>query len=459
MSKWKAKSLLLLLRCGVYAQRFIFFVGRGFGLFGGKALVWFQRTFWLRAYGKWFSFYRKHIAVSVSTSSWFFDVIVRRYVLEFIFFAVCLLIVLPESVFSMPTPGLPWQTTPLFQLVGLTNEIGTSEEVTLNLSELAKGDALPVWRQGTVQQSGPGSSDEVAYLFTPSDPLSHTPGGAAVIKPIVIPVKPGTAPVSSGSARKEVILYTVQSGDVLGKIAGDFDISVETLLWANNLTLRSYIRPGDQLKILPVSGVTHVVKKGDTVSKIASTYGVDQSQILNFNDLNSNGTNLVIGKELIIPDGRRISVAVPVSRPAVVAPARTVAAPPSSEAPTGSGYVWPTAVRRITTYYGQYYRFGVHTGVDIAGPKGTPLYATKAGVVKKSQCEKTGYGCHIIIDHGDGTTSLYGHASVLRVSVGDYVSQGQTIADMGSTGLSTGPHIHFEITVNGSRVNPLKYVR
>jgi murein DD-endopeptidase MepM/ murein hydrolase activator NlpD len=460
MSQWKAKILLLLLRCGVYTQRLIFFVGKKIGSFGVWGVVLFQKTVWLRVYQYWFSFYRKHFAVSVGASSWFFDVVVRRHVLEAFFFFLCVVLVLPESVFSSQATGLPWQNTPLFRLVGLSEEIGAIEEVTLDLGELAKGDVVPAWRQGAVQQINVGSLDESAYLYTPADPLSHTPNGLAVVKPIIMPSASSTSPVGVvGTSRREVLVYTVQTGDVLGKIAGDFGISIETILWANNLTLRSYIRPGDTLKILPVSGVLYTVKKGDTLSKIAKTYSADQKQIVTFNSLNESGSNLSIGKEIVIPGGQKIPTTAAVSRPTATTPARTVAAPPSSEAPATSGYLWPTSVRRITTYYGTYYRFGVHTGLDIAGPKGTPIYATRSGTVTTAKCITTGYGCHVIIDHGDGVSSLYGHASVLRVSVGDPVDQGQTIMDMGSTGLSTGPHLHFEIKVGGSRVNPLKYIR
>jgi murein DD-endopeptidase MepM/ murein hydrolase activator NlpD len=112
-------------------------------------------------------------------------------------------------------------------------------------------------------------------------------------------------------------------------------------------------------------------------------------------------------------------------------------------------------VRRITQYFG--WR---HTGLDIAGKLGTPIYATRAGKVIKSQCGwNGGYGCYIIIDHGGGVISLYGHNSQLFVSVGDKVVQGQNISVEGSTGRSTGPHLHFEIRVNGVHQNPLKYIR
>jgi murein DD-endopeptidase MepM/ murein hydrolase activator NlpD len=133
--------------------------------------------------------------------------------------------------------------------------------------------------------------------------------------------------------------------------------------------------------------------------------------------------------------------------------------PPSSSAGASeSGYVWPSGARIITQYYGLR-----HHALDIAGAWQTPNYATKAGKVITSQCGwNSGYGCYIIIDHGGGVKSLYGHNSKLLVSVGDEVEAGQTIGLMGNTGKVrglTGIHLHFEIIVNGARVNPLRYTR
>ncbi|EKE07008.1 MAG: membrane protein, partial [uncultured bacterium] len=123
--------------------------------------------------------------------------------------------------------------------------------------------------------------------------------------------------------------------------------------------------------------------------------------------------------------------------------------------PAGSGYLWPTDAKIITQYY-----TWQHNGLDIASRVGTRIYATKAGTITVSQCGwNTGYGCYIKIDHGNGLTSLYGHNSQLLVNVGDYVTQGQNIALMGSTGNSSGSHVHFEIRVNNNNVNPLSYVR
>ncbi|OGF47038.1 MAG: hypothetical protein A2231_07205 [Candidatus Firestonebacteria bacterium RIFOXYA2_FULL_40_8] len=287
-------------------------------------------------------------------------------------------------------------------------------------------------------------------LITNQDISSISLGGTAVSKPTIIPG--ATLPSTSGTGRSSVVEYIVQPGDTIGQISEQFNISLLTVLWANNLTTNSYIRPGDKLKILPVSGLLHVVKKGETISKIATTYKAEVDKIIEYNRLKEGGTDIVVGEELLIPDGTKPQS---VSTVRKVSQFNNVSAPPSITAPVGSTYLWPSSVRYISQYYG--WR---HTGLDIAGPIGTPLYATKSGRVIRSQCGwNGGYGCYIIIDHGNGVQSLYGHASRLFVGVGDDVVQGKTIAAMGSTGRSTGSHLHFEIRINGVRVNPLKYIR
>ena len=255
--------------------------------------------------------------------------------------------------------------------------------------------------------------------------------------------------------RENIIQYTVQAGDTISSIANRFHLSVNTVLWSNNLGAYSLIRPGDTLSILPVSGVTYTAKRGDTVGLIASRYGVEETAIFKYNDL-ENG--LKAGQELIIPGGRKITT--------------TVASTPSRQTNSGSvGSVieklvnpakaedsdtimaWPTEGSRITQYYS--WR---HTGLDIANKTGTPLYAAEAGTVEVSGWNN-GYGYNVVVNHGGGKKTRYAHASKLYVKIGDKVERGEQIAAMGSTGWSTGPHIHFEVIVNGVRQNPLNYIR
>jgi LysM repeat protein len=272
---------------------------------------------------------------------------------------------------------------------------------------------------------------------------------------------------SSKPLRTEIEIYTVKAGDSLGTIARDYDIDVGTLLWANNLSARQYIRPGDKLKILPVAGVLVAVKSGDTLSAIAKKYQGNVDDIIKVNQLTDD--KVPVGKELVIPGGMPPVIeqnrVVAVSRdqlrePGVTqytAPAGAAnVAKPADAAETGitTKLLWPTSARVITQYYG--WR---HTGLDIAGDQSNPLYAAEDGVVTISGWNSGGYGYQVMIDHPNGMKTRYAHASKLFVSVGDQVKRGQVIAMMGSTGRSTGPHIHFEVYVNGSRVNPLLYIK
>lgn len=330
----------------------------------------------------------------------------------------------------------------LYRIVGPGEEYFVEESIEGPLGIVQpEGWSAGAVRQEVLELGGTAIAPELTELG------GLALGGTAVTKPTIIPG------AQLGSERKEIITYLVQGGDTIGGIAEAFGLQLTTILWENNLSFRSYIRPGDQLRILPVDGISHEVKRGDTVAKIAKTYAGDDTRIIVFNRLADAG-DIAVGQKLVIPGGKKPA---PVYR---APPARSrladIAAPlPSIFVPAGQLYVWPTTVKRITQYFG--WR---HTGLDIAGPIGTPIIAARAGRVVSSKCGwNGGYGCHVILDHGDGVRTMYAHDSRNYVDVGETVAQGQTIAAMGSTGRSTGNHIHFEIRVNGVRVNPLKYVR
>ena len=268
-----------------------------------------------------------------------------------------------------------------------------------------------------------------------------------------------TSELSLVTKRSEIVYYTVQKGDAVSTIARRFGVTVNTILWANNLTASSLIRPGDTLTILPESGILHTVKSGDTISKIARTYDVEEEKILSSNQL---GATLKIGDKIMVPGGRRITVAAATPRPTTPAASNTtglgiirdlVKAPDSPVAATTEGMLWPTEGRRITQYYS--WR---HTGLDIANKTGTPLYASEAGTVEFAGWSN-GYGYNVVIDHGGGKKTRYAHASQMFVKAGDTVTRGEHIAAMGSTGWSTGPHIHFEVIINGVKQNPLNYIK
>lgn len=267
-------------------------------------------------------------------------------------------------------------------------------------------------------------------------------------------LNPNISSIADSGSRTKIIDYQVLGGDTIGTIAEKFSISVNTILWANSLTATSTIRPGDKLVILPTSGVLHKVKSGDTVDKIAKYYSADAEKILESNAL-PDTSDIKIGEYIMVPDGK---VPAPTPAPAPrtnVASRNTVNIPSrTTPVPTSGKMLWPNGCSRISQYFG--WR---HTGVDIACPAGTPILAADDGVVTRVQYIETGYGHNVMIDHGDGVVTLYGHMSKIFVKKDETVKRGQQIGLEGSTGRSTGPHLHFEVRINGKIYNPLNYIK
>lgn len=246
-------------------------------------------------------------------------------------------------------------------------------------------------------------------------------------------------------------VYVVQEGDTIGRIAEGYGLSLSTVLWSNGLSYTSTIQPGQELSILPVDGVLYTVKSGDTLSRIARNYSVDVEIIMSQNGLES-ANRLAIGDKLLLPGGEPPS---PIATARSSASITTLFTAPSVSAPSSAvgGWVWPTDWRVITQYYG--WR---HTGIDIDGDYTTSSYASRDGVVIYSGW-RSGYGLSVEVDHGDGYVTRYAHHSKNYVAVGDVVSAGQVLAQTGTTGRSTGTHLHFEVIRNGKFQNPFDYVR
>lgn len=266
-----------------------------------------------------------------------------------------------------------------------------------------------------------------------------------------------TPPVAAapGPARTETVVYTVQAGDTISGLARRFGVSVNTILWENNLSATSLIRAGDKLTILQTSGVSHIVTAGQTLGQIAKLYGATETDIMAANGI-GNPNQLRIGAKLVIPGGSRLAAATPA--PATSRTAQTIkniiTKKPSAVVPSGARMVWPTTGHNITQYFS--WR---HTGVDIANRIGTPIYAADSGTVETVGYNRGGYGNQIVVNHGGGKKTRYAHLSAFDVKVGQKVAKGEYIGAMGSTGRSTGPHLHFEVILNGAVYNPLNYVR
>ncbi|OGG07195.1 hypothetical protein A3D05_01695 [Candidatus Gottesmanbacteria bacterium RIFCSPHIGHO2_02_FULL_40_24] len=254
-----------------------------------------------------------------------------------------------------------------------------------------------------------------------------------------------TTTVVSDKPRFEIIDYEVTAGDTLGSIAEKFGISVDTIKWANSLKTEKLIA-GQSLRIPPVTGIVHKVVAGDNIYSLGKKYKSEPQKIVNFpaNDFADLDTfALNIGQILFIPDGV-IPEAKPVYRAAPV---------PQYIAGAGGKFQWP-AQGQITQYPVSY-----HMAVDIANRSAPPIAAGDAGSVLYAGCIRYGYGCHVVINHADGYQTLYAHLSSLSVSAGQGVGRGQVIGKMGSTGRSSGTHVHFEVRKNGVIVNPLSFLQ
>ncbi len=441
----KYRILLKLLHLLIGIKRFIWWLG--------PKIVYILAKFFGGVW-QFFAFLNYKLEYYLRQVGWGKDQIwwLKRDNLQIILLLILLASALPQTkLFSKEINSRPGQKTMAYRLLGPGEDYGYEEIEAESVSSAAI--ATPAWRVGAVQSNetmSGVSQEEVLNTELGTIALS----GGAVFKPAIMP---GTAIV--GPSRKSVVDYIVLPGDSLSSIAYRYDLSVATLMWENTLSAYSIIRPGDKLRIPPTTGVMHTIKKGDTLKKLASSYGAKVEDIVAFNNLDEDGTDLVIGEKIMVPGGTKVQ-AVPVRSQYTTVQSRYTSAAPagSAQAPTTRGYVWPSAARTITQYYG--WR---HHGLDIAGPMGTAIYAAKGGTVVTSQCGwNSGYGCYVIIDHGNGVRTLYGHNSRLLVSVGDKVVAGQTISLMGNTGKVygvTGIHLHFEIRINGATVNPLSYIR
>ncbi len=259
--------------------------------------------------------------------------------------------------------------------------------------------------------------------------------------------------VQQEAPRQETTYYTVKAGDTVLGIATKVGLEPETLMWSNSFIEQNpdSLSIGDVIRVLPVNGVLHVVKPGDTLSSIAEKYDVTMADIVGFsgNGIESISAPISIGKEIVVPGGTK-----PFAAGAVGTQSAFMVDTPSG-APKGSGnFSWPTP-----GYVSQGY-WGGHPAYDIAGWIGSPVTAADGGyVVLAGGGWNGGYGNHVIIDHGNGFTTLYAHLNSVFISPGMTVSKGQQVGTMGSTGNSTGPHLHFEIRYGGVPYNPGSYLK
>jgi LysM repeat protein len=263
-------------------------------------------------------------------------------------------------------------------------------------------------------------------------------------------------------ARVEVLRYTVQDGDSVFGIADRFAIEPETVLWGNFDTLEDdphLLRPGQELNILPVDGTYHQWQAGDTLESVADFFGAQVSDILDWpgNGLDQDNPEVVVGSWLIVPGGQRafrtwIVPTIARGRAGV----GTAFGPGgctgdySGGAVGSGGFIWPSGNHYVS---GNDYWAG-HLAIDIAAGTGDTVWAADTGVIVFAGWSTTGYGNMVMLDHGNGWQTLYGHLSSVRVGCGQSVGQGDSLGAAGSTGNSTGAHLHFETRFEGGFVNP-----
>ncbi|MGD2253589.1 MAG: peptidoglycan DD-metalloendopeptidase family protein [Anaerolineales bacterium] len=277
----------------------------------------------------------------------------------------------------------------------------------------------------------------------------------------VIPTRP----------RIQIVKYVVQTGDTLFGIAEKFGLKPESVLWGNWYMLEGdphSLRPGQELDIPPVNGVIHMWSAGEGLGGVAEFYGVAAQDVLDWPgneldpELDPSNPQIEAGTLLVIPGGRRELPTWRAPRIYRTNPASASVLGPGHcgqvyDGPVGAGvFDWPTTSTWLSGYP---YDPDVHPAIDIGGKTGYPIFASDAGVVVYAGWNNWGYGNVIVIDHGNGWQTLYAHLSKVNVGCGQAVYMGNVIGEMGSTGNSSGPHLHFEMMSDTyGKVNPLDFL-
>jgi murein DD-endopeptidase MepM/ murein hydrolase activator NlpD len=271
-------------------------------------------------------------------------------------------------------------------------------------------------------------------------------------------------------SRVDVITYNVQQGDSIFSIADQFSLKPETILWGNFDVLEDnphVLKTGQEINILPTNGIYYQWEEGDSITAVAEEFRVEPEAILEYPgnrfDLTEiDNPDIEPGTWLIIPGGWRPikdwgPPAITRQNPASAAYYGSGHCGSVYEGALGTGsFIWPTVSRQISGYT---YNPPIHPAIDIGGAVGNAIFAADSGVVVYAGWSEYGFGYLVVIDHGNGWQSAYAHLSSVAVSCGQSVARGTTIGGLGSTGRSSGPHLHFELVYNGSKVNPFNFLQ
>jgi len=252
--------------------------------------------------------------------------------------------------------------------------------------------------------------------------------------------------VAVEAPKKEITTYQVQAGDTVQSIAGRFGLQPTTIVWSNPEVEKApdILRIGQELVILPVDGVYHTVAAGESLTAIAEKYKASVDAILNcpYNQLPED-SGLQVGTKLIVPGG---------TKPYTARTVTTYVGPAPTNAEGTGQFRWPTGGVLTQGYW------YAHRAIDIGAPLGRAVVAADGGYISFAGWTDIGYGYLVVVDHANGYQTYYAHLSDIYVVEGQAVSAGEVIGAVGSTGYSTGPHLHFEIRYNGYPTNPLIYL-
>jgi murein DD-endopeptidase MepM/ murein hydrolase activator NlpD len=296
-----------------------------------------------------------------------------------------------------------------------------------------------------------------------SNPGSVEGGGGQPLVNDGTVYKPVAVDTTVADGQPLLVTYTVRPGDTLTGIASQYGVSMMTIWWANKLTTKDALHVGEKLVIPPVSGLVVTVNEGDTLESLAATFKVDGQSIIQVNGLSD--PNLVLGQVLIMPgaQGAPIPTPTPTPTPKPKPAPRLATSSGTSRAPsayTGGRLLWP--VVGGNNFVSQSFHYG-HYGLDIAGTFGTPVVAAGAGTVIFAGWKNNGGGYQVWIAHGSGIYTTYNHMSAITTASGRSVGRGTQVGRIGMTGDATGPHLHFEVWIGaiwngGYRTNPLAYL-
>jgi len=333
----------------------------------------------------------------------------------------------------------------------------------------SRGDraAAPLFSDQTSEAlDGGAPTNQEKVLQMPSFIEDHTELYRGIHRAAVIHT---TIPTRS---RIDVLTYIVEQGDSLFAIADNFGLKPETILWGNFDTLADNphtLQPGQELYILPVNGTYHQWREGENLNRVAEYYGVDPLDIVQYPgnkidiyDFDLDTPNFKVGQMLIVPGGERELVdygppAITRDNPAIAATYGPGHCGTIYTGAVGVGvFVWPTAERWLSGYD---FNINIHPAIDIAGSLGNGVWASDNGVVVYSGWSNYGYGNLVVIDHGNGWQTLYAHLNSINVGCGQSVNQGELIGGLGTTGNSSGPHLHFEMIYAGTKVNPWNFLQ